>query len=296
MTNSNKTSTKSKFLRFFKKKTSLKPLEIPSPLPTAIHPPPNPLTLNIKSSYRDFVNNMDNPFIDPNSELNNNNNSFPIFNDSKNKLNRSKSVKGKISSLKRKHSFKLNRTTTKDTHTDNESYTDIYNSLFGDYSYNSSNTSIVSNKENILPHSYELSESKTPNYSITPSTPKLQSSPVFVNNFNFIKPPHEVILSQINENKKNETKIKFINPNSMKKLSIQSPHPLRSLPKTPISNGQFNNPIYSSSTLKSYNDLITEEFNDNELLEEKSLFDALSNVEWRDCSKISLVQYNDSNN
>lgn len=231
------------------------------------------------------------------------------------------------------------------------SYAEIYNSLYPNHlSSSRSSISIISNKENIPPPKYSLSESQTPNYSFFQMTPKLTSTPVFENNNPFLENPFEDSADRSNPFIDNtfdyqyphrsfkhtlkgplRSQLSSSSSSSSSPSSLPSPSkgsgkalhvvnenlfkssakPISKLPKVPKSSppklprsprNLLNSPLFPTNFPKSpnsvnllnyYNQLLHENsINENDV-EEKSLFDALSNVECYDCSKITFVSYND---
>lgn len=150
---------------------------------------------------------------------------------------------------------------------DNQSYLDIFDKICSEYLQNESESiqlSFISNKENINPSEYPLSKSKIPNYSfssLNESNPNSTDSEIL----------HKKFLSYglaSSTQSHSSYSINDVNTNSRYLSSPKSKRPLHSLPKSPLSS------LY------------------NDDVEDKSLFDCLSNVEWWDYSKLTLVSYN----
>jgi hypothetical protein len=204
-----------------------------------------------------------------------------------------------------------------------ETYTNIYNQLYSEcYNDNesiSTKSSIISNKENVPPSEYLLSSSKTPNFSINLSTPNLNCCSTFETKLDekhdpnpFLdcqlqldecKFPHKNFMQNIKNNKQSDKHYRDLNNNKpdfgnsplfliddKKRLfSPKTTKPLHDLPNIPSITPSS---IKSSKLLNVYNNLLTEKKSADFDFEEKSLFDALSNVEWWDCSKVTMVSYN----
>lgn len=213
--------------------------------------------------------------------------------------------------------------------TTNETYTSMFNSIYADYYLDSDSESVqssaISDKQVVPPCEYLLSSSGTPNYNIVPQI--LPPFPAFVaeNPFadfeEYNQLPHEKLLlraSQIhglsptcslssaiksyrrslycesddNDMFNNDDDLIFY---SSEKGSIV-PIPETRIPHSPLPPLPQCSPLLSTprKTTNGYNLMLRnikrEEVTD---LEEKSLFDALSKAEWWDCSKITLVSYND---
>jgi hypothetical protein len=191
----------------------------------------------------------------------------------------------------------------------NESYTDIYNNIFGNYyarNQFSVESSIISDKENVPPSQYLLSASHTPNYSITTQTPKLLCTPIFekrmeqgshncVHDYElqnrFIS--NLIEKSPFEENEYNVDPFHFHPPEAQILPSPKPVAPKHKLPKIPQPQLNTRSPA-SPKYFHTYNELLREPNLDDMSNEERSLFDALSNVEWWDCSRVTLRQIEDS--
>lgn len=190
------------------------------------------------------------------------------------------------------------------------SYSGLYTLLYSDYypDSESAQSSMISYKENVPPEKYLLSPSGTANYAITPDTPKLKFFPIFgtvdTNPFTTtdIEYPYNLprnatpkddyhsidYLAPHNYNAQSEVDLPLNTVNPCVFTQKSNP-PLHQLPVIPTKRKSK-----SSSKLSATYDAVLNEVDiaDPEFdIEEKSLFDALSNVELWDYSKIKLVSY-----
>lgn len=213
--------------------------------------------------------------------------------------------------------------------TTNETYTSMFNSIYADYYLDSDSESIqssaISDKKVVPPSEYLLSSSGTPNYNIVPQIlppfPSFVADNPFADFEEYNQLPHEKLLlraSQIhglsptcslssaiksyrrslycesddNDISNNDDDLIFY---SNEKKSIV-PFPQTRIPQSPLPALPQPSPLFSTPcrSTKGY-DLVLPNIKREEVtdLEDKSLFDALSKAEWWDCSKITLVSYND---
>lgn len=198
-------------------------------------------------------------------------------------------------------------------------------SIQSSYISNYDSNLINDNNKNLF-----LSNSKLPNYDISCSNSPFENPFSDFENYNDL--PHEKLLlkaSQIhglsptdslsiaikkhrkslylnsNENNNDDNDIDniFDDKHNILPLPLNHNKPISSLPLLPNAySPNFINPykiINENNRNDKFliddvnNELNFNDFNSNDFdLEEKSLFDALSNVEWWDCSKITLATYN----
>lgn len=208
--------------------------------------------------------------------------------------------------------------------TTNETYTSMFNSIYADYylanDSDSVQSSAISEKQIVSQGEYLLSSSKTPNYAITPQLlppfPSFATENPFADFDDFNQLPHEKLLlraSQIHglsptdslssaiksyrrslycesgdfDFSNNDDELVFYNDRGSILPSPKIGIPCSPLPPLPNGSPAYSTPYHHNLKLRSIN---AEEAMD---LDEKSLFDALSKAECWDCSKITLVTYND---
>lgn len=207
---------------------------------------------------------------------------------------------------------------------DNQDYTDYYENLYSHYcqdtseSNNDTSSAITSldwNKENIPPFNYPLSASKTPNFSITPRTPKLSQNSQFndtENPFldtNILTPPHRQFLNDTEQDFfqfENDREILYYTshtslsckstpPNCLKEKPSflrSSASPRIKLPELPQCNTRIPISAKSINLLNTFS-VLANENNISEIdFEEKSLLEALSSTELISCSHVKFVTYN----
>lgn len=207
---------------------------------------------------------------------------------------------------------------------------EYYSSFYPDYcatseSSNHNNSAVTSldwNKENIPPCNYPLSASKTPNFALTPETPKLPQNSTFdktndsLFNTNLLLPPHRFFLNKtpsakfgspqndITENvyyalssaslpctstisSKLETKSQFLknSPKPCTTLPPLPPLPLRLSYMSPKSASSMN---FIENSIALANEPNISEFD----MEENSLLEALSANDLNYYSKVTLTSYN----
>ncbi|TID31151.1 hypothetical protein CANINC_000259 [Pichia inconspicua] len=221
---------------------------------------------------------------------------------------------------------------------DNSDYTDYYNNLYSHYcndisdEQNETNSAITSldwNKENLPPFNYPLSASKTPNFSITPRTPKPQQLSQFSDtenpflntenpfldtenpflDTNMLTPLHRHFLYNeenyppLNSGEKEilyytsnaSTSCDSTPSNCLKRRHSflkSSPPPRITIPALP--KFDTRTPV-SARSVNLLNNLSTLA-NDSNVFEidneERSLLEALSSTELISCSKVNFITYN----